>query len=82
MGPIGSAVLTFIGYKHTDTHPPRQAKYIYLIPFICGRERKESDSSFDFKDSKKHETQQLLSVNRAKMLARPDRLSRFDVHCI
>ena len=25
MGPIGSAVLTFIGYKHTD----KQAKFIY-----------------------------------------------------
>ena len=67
--------------KQTHTHP-RQEKYIYLIPFICGRERKESDSSFDFKDSNKHETQQLFSVNRAKMLARPDRFSRFDVHCI
>ena len=29
MGPIGSAVLTFIGYKQTDRYPNRQAKYIY-----------------------------------------------------
>jgi len=29
LGPIGSAVLTFIGYKQTDKHPNRQAKFIY-----------------------------------------------------
>ena len=26
---IGSAVLTFIGYKQTDTQTDRQAKFIY-----------------------------------------------------
>ena len=34
-GPIGSAVLTFIGYKQTDTqtnkHTDRQAKFIYRL---------------------------------------------------
>ena len=39
LGPIGSAVLTFIGYKQTDTQTERQAKYIYrflkyIIPFL------------------------------------------------
>jgi len=33
LGPIGSAVLTFIGYKQTDRHQnkqtDRQAKFIY-----------------------------------------------------
>ena len=29
MGPIGSAVLTFIGYKRTDKQTDRQAKLIY-----------------------------------------------------
>ena len=29
MGPIGSAVLTFIRYKQTDKHTDRQAKFIY-----------------------------------------------------
>ena len=29
MGPIGSAVLTFIGYKQTDKETYRQAKFIY-----------------------------------------------------
>ena len=28
-GPIGSAVLTFIGYKQTNTKTPWKAKYIY-----------------------------------------------------
>ena len=27
MGPIGSAVLTFIGYKQTDRHPDKEAKF-------------------------------------------------------
>ena len=30
VGPIGSAVMTFIGYKQTD----RQAKYIYRLKII------------------------------------------------
>ena len=29
LGLIGSAVLTFIGYKQTDTQTDRQAKFIY-----------------------------------------------------
>ena len=29
LGPIGSAVLTFIGYKQTDKQTDRQAKFIY-----------------------------------------------------
>ena len=29
MGPIGSAVLTFTGYKQTDRYQDRQAKFIY-----------------------------------------------------
>ena len=29
MGPISSAVFTFIGYKQTDRHTDRQAKFIY-----------------------------------------------------
>jgi len=29
LGPIGSAVLTFIGYKQTDRQTDRQAKFIY-----------------------------------------------------
>ena len=29
MGPIGSAVLTFIGYKQTNKQIDRQAKFIY-----------------------------------------------------
>jgi len=28
LGPIGSAVLTFIGYKQTDKQTDRQAKFI------------------------------------------------------
>ena len=32
LGPIGSAVLTFIGYKQTN--PDRQAKYIYRLKII------------------------------------------------
>jgi len=37
MGPIGSAVLTFIGYKQTD----RQAKFIYRE--IKGLAKKRTD---------------------------------------
>ena len=33
LGPIGSAVLTFIGYKRTD----RQAKYLYRLLWVCLR---------------------------------------------
>jgi len=29
LGPIGSAVLAFIGHKQTDTQTDRQAKFIY-----------------------------------------------------
>jgi len=29
LGPIGSAVLTFIGYKQTNKQTDRQAKLIY-----------------------------------------------------
>ena len=29
VGPIGSTVLAFIGYKQTNIHPDRQAKFIY-----------------------------------------------------
>jgi hypothetical protein len=29
LGSIGSAVLTFIGYKQTDKQTDRQAKFIY-----------------------------------------------------
>ena len=29
LGPIGSAVLTFIGYKQTNRQTDRQAKFIY-----------------------------------------------------
>ena len=29
LGPIGSAVLTFIGYKQTNKQTDRQAKFIY-----------------------------------------------------
>ena len=32
-GLIGTAVLTFIGYKQTNRHPDRQAKFIYRC--IC-----------------------------------------------
>jgi len=32
LGPIGSAVLTFIGYKQTDRQTDRQAKFIYRWP--------------------------------------------------
>jgi len=39
LGPIGSAVLTFIGYKQTDRQTDRQAKFIYIdsqvIFMIC-----------------------------------------------
>jgi len=42
LGPIGFAVLTFIGYKQTNKHPniktdkqtDRQAKFIYRLPKI------------------------------------------------
>ena len=30
LGPIGSVVLTFIGYKQTNRQTPRQAKFINL----------------------------------------------------
>ena len=30
MGPIGSVVLTFIGYKQTDRHPDKPNLYRYL----------------------------------------------------
>jgi len=33
LGPIGSAVLTFIGYKQTDKQTDRQAKFIYRLGF-------------------------------------------------
>ena len=33
LGLIGSAVLTFIGYKQTDTQTDRQAKFIYRIDY-------------------------------------------------
>ena len=31
LGPIGSAVLTFIGYKQTDTKTPRQTSKVYIL---------------------------------------------------
>ena len=31
LGPIGSAVLTFIGYKQTDRQTDREAKFIYRL---------------------------------------------------
>ena len=31
LGPIGLAVLTFIGYKQTDKQTDRQAKFIYRL---------------------------------------------------
>ena len=34
LGPIGSAVLTFIGYKQTDKHHDRQAKFIYRFQVV------------------------------------------------
>jgi len=34
LSPIGSAVLTFIGYKQTDKHKDRQAKFIYRFIFL------------------------------------------------
>ena len=33
LGPIGSAVLSFIGYKRTDTQTDIHTKYIYI--YIC-----------------------------------------------
>ena len=42
MGPIGSAVLTFIGYKQTN----RQAKFIYRLGFQ-GASRTSSISTFN-----------------------------------
>ena len=33
LGPIGSAVLTFIGYKQTDTHPDKLNSYINRLRF-------------------------------------------------
>jgi len=37
LGPIGSAVLTFIGYKQTKRHPCRQAKNIYIYTRLLER---------------------------------------------
>ncbi len=34
LGPIGSAVLTFIGYKQTDKQTDRQAKFIYRYRYF------------------------------------------------
>jgi len=34
--PIGSALLTFIGYKQTDKQTDRQAKFIYRYVYITG----------------------------------------------
>ena len=34
LGPIGSAVLTFIGYKQTDRQTDSQAKFIYGYTYI------------------------------------------------
>ena len=36
LGPIGSAVLAFIGYKQTDKQTDRQAKFIYRYAFSPG----------------------------------------------
>ena len=33
LDPIGSAVLTFIGYKQTNKHQDRQAKFIYRLKY-------------------------------------------------
>ena len=30
LGPIGSAIFTFTGYKRTYKHPNGHAKYIYI----------------------------------------------------
>jgi len=37
LGPIGSAVLAFIGYKQTDRHPDKQSINIDLIPLQPAR---------------------------------------------
>ena len=37
LGPIGSAVLSFIGYKHTDTQTDKQS--IYFIAY-CPQNKK------------------------------------------
>ena len=35
LGPIGSAILTFIGYKQTNKQTDRQAKFIYRYTKLC-----------------------------------------------
>ena len=41
LGPIGSAVLTFIGYKQTE----RQAKLIYIDYYYCSwRDLEQSEN--------------------------------------
>ena len=40
LGPIGSAVLTFIGYKQTDRQTNRQAKFIYRLIYKWLRREK------------------------------------------
>jgi len=39
LGPIGSAVLTFIGYKQADRQTDRQVKFIYR--FTAARAKQE-----------------------------------------
>ena len=34
LGPIGSAVLTFIGYKQTNTQTDRKSIYIHILVFV------------------------------------------------
>ena len=36
LGPIGLAVLTFVGYKQTNKHPDKQSIYrsMYIVQFL------------------------------------------------
>ena len=52
-GPIGSAVLTFIGFKQTDKQTDRQAKYIYRVTGLPIKEETNDDLKlFKYDDSK------------------------------
>ena len=47
MGPIGSAILPFIGYTLTDEQTDRQAKYIYMDIYCERRVRSKFKTGYE-----------------------------------
>ena len=48
LGPIGSAVLTFIGYKQTDKQTDRQAKFIYSVVLRIVLDKSEQSLEYNW----------------------------------